>query len=662
MPHDGIPHRRRLTSDSPGHSECPRSDIGSDLLDRAQECPERGYADSVQQSDNPTPRALVDQRHSHVPAPGTEPARGHERERDPDARARIAHFYEAIMAGLPKAYLFDPDRRIIRKAFKGHDICGPIRVVSLLCRPDGSGRCAEVEFMDHRGLLQRAVFAHEEIVMGRGGFLSSLIDRGFATCEGIEQLHLVLKHWTDHETGWRTDRAGWFEIPDGPMCYLQSDGTLHVPSRLSCRTSVVLFDPDRAIAPRGTLAGWQKGVAVPARGHHPLVFAISAALAGPLLRFAEIETVMINLVTAPTAGRSIPLSVALSCGGDPADLAPWPVARTGLSSRSVRAQDGLLTLEAFPLNPEPGQVRALMALADDAGFGAVVCGTDPHGGSRYRRVILSTSEEPLTQMMTRLRKKIPAALRARSVDVLDFDRKGIGGGLETGPDVPDVERAITKAMRQHHGHLTHASLARLMEDPDRIAAELDEVLPGLAREMADILPPASSETSVPMRDIARSFALIGFSGELAIRSGLLPWPEGTAYRAARELARRVSYGDGLPTVALSGIHERFFTYLRENRQHLIDLHPGHPAEAPPTIAGWQDKTHIYLNIKPLCSALCDFASLRKRLLDDRILLPGGEERLLQYKMAKSLFADRTCRRVYRLDRARVEDTMRKMRV
>lgn len=621
------------------------SNSDNDMSDRRKRSPAEGSARLIRQSDNPTPATGPAAETDDVPgSPGGGGA----------LRERVNGFFADVCLGLPDDFHFNPDTRIIVNVLSRQRICGPIRVTAIARRTDHSGFCVEVEFMDRFGKIKRAVFPHQDIVSGSGGFKSCLIDHGLPMFEGAGYLGEILRGWKGVGAGWRVDRAGWFRTPDGEDCFVQPDGRVH---RLQKATgpAIVLFGAQQQHPPRGSLTGWKSDVGAMAAGNPALTFAISAALAGPLLRLAEIDTGVFNFVRPSVVGRAVLLSAALGCGTDPEALAPWSVTRTGLYRNSLAAQDGFLAFESFPLDPEPSQIKALLALADDAGSGKFVSSRDPDGGLRFRRVILSTSEEPLLQTLGRLRKRIPAALRARVVDIRLPDRTDFYADLHGSRDTATFERRLKSGVGRQYGYLLPAWLDRVTARRSEIEARLEHELPTRTAGIEVMLEEFGWDASFPSYQIARQFALVGIAGEIATGYGLLPWRRGAAQEAAQDMARRVCTGSP-ETVGSMSRTERFIAYIAQNRHRIVLMHPGQPAEADPGTFGWQDERYIYIDTRSLRDGVDD-REVVAELVARQLLVPGNEARSRQYKVTKARFKDRQDRRVYRFDRVKLDAEM-----
>ncbi len=331
------------------------------------------------------------------------------------------------------------------------------------------------------------------------------------------------------------------------MSFVRAGGGVHQSCNAAAEPIVLAAPPPAGSQITGSLSGWQDEVAARALGNPALIFAISAAVTGPLLRPAGVDTAGFNFFGPPSVGKSLLLRMALSCSGDPARLVPWTAAQTGLHRLSTEAQDGLLPLDGFPRDPDARLIRALLALADDAGAGRTDPAPDPDGGSRFRRIVLSTSELPLATSLRRKKKDRPAALALRMIVIpADHGCHGLVGNLQGHADGAAFARSLERSMRRHHGHLLPAFLDRLIADLDQVTADLSDALPRLSAEMESLL--AAQETALPgaLSRIAERFALVSHAGQRADPAGFVALRSGDRPRggvaSGLGVARRGRHG------------------------------------------------------------------------------------------------------------------------
>ncbi|MBN8505325.1 MAG: DUF927 domain-containing protein [Burkholderiales bacterium] len=286
---------------------------------------------------------------------------------------------------------------------------------------------------------------------------------------------------------------------------------------------------DNTFHVRGELADWQRHVAAPAAGNSRLVFAICAALAGPLLHLAKLESGGFHFRGASSQGKTTALRVAASVFGRPSFMQRWRTTDNALEAIAVQHCDSLLILDEFgQLDPKvAGECAYLLANEQEKGRGTRA------GLARRRRtwrlLFLSSGEVGLSDHMAEAGKRTRAGQEVRMVDIpLDA---GLGmGGLEQihGAESPGafVEQ-LTRACATHYGTAGRALI-------EWAAAHFGE-LPGQLREQIerhrDDFTPAHAAEQV--RRVATRFALVAAAGELASGAGLTGWRQGEAAAAAR---------------------------------------------------------------------------------------------------------------------------------
>jgi hypothetical protein len=611
-----------------------------------------GPPEPVQPSNGPTSNALVITN----PTVSDESA-------NPLRSPVIMRFDEALKRTLPDGYKFDDEQRIIYDVSAGETfptaICGPIRVASQPRRVDKTGWSFAVEFADLEGVLHQAWLKRTDVVCGKAPFFTELIDQGFKVYSGPMAIASLLNAWPA-DPSWRVDSAGWFTPPSGTPHFISADGSVY-PKQDTDR-QIIYSNPKIGQQVSGNLNDWQKGVAHPALGNPVMIFAIAAALAGPLLRIAHLDTVGFNFYGTSGIGKSLLLRLAASCGGDPDAVVPWSATRTGLHRLSPHSQDGLLALDGFPSDPDTTLTKALRAFGEDTGAGRVVCARDPDGAHRWRRVLLSTSEAPLANIFKHRshygKTNLPAAFGARIIDIpAGMGAEAIFEDLHGFADASCFARHLNGKLAQFHGTLTPRFLDALLDKLPSISDELTNTVPSRAHEIRQTLDDRIGFPPAALPQIAERFALIEFAGELAIRMDLLPWPKGTCTQAVEKLVRRVAQGNMRRSFGASKAHGFMNEYVSKHACQIVEIPQGRPAAMDPNTVGFKDDQHIYLMGDHLRSDLqdrdemLDLDELMALIEEDDTLKPGGEARSRQFKMPATKVETRP--RVYRLDREKL---------
>jgi len=410
--------------------------------------------------------------------------------------------------------------------------------------------------------------------------------------------------------------------------------------------------PARRSAPSsGSLDGWKETVGRLAAGNPALICAISAVLAGPLLKHAGIETLGVNFHAPTSFGKTTALIAAQSCIGPP-DLDRWNATNTALELTCQLAHDGVLMLDEFPARPSPAIIEALYMIGNGTGRARGNRKLTLEETARWRTVLLSTSEKPIERILAAARLQMPEGIGVRLIDIPARSWEcGLFKTLHGHGSGHAFAEALQSAAREHYGHILPAFVQRIIAQHGLMKETLRPMITRLRNVMlaAIGLPPDAKEG--PVLRVLNRLALIAAAGEIGGRLGILPWRKGTATSALVEIAVIWHKAHAARPPSAEAMAVRLAGYLRRNRHRLCP--PG--AEPDPDAIGWCDARWIYLGIEAFRTDIASGmpAGLAVQLLADAgLLVPGGEQRSFQYRLPRCVDPDRA--RVYRLDRQRIE--------
>jgi len=175
----------------------------------------------------------------------------------------------------------------------------------------------------------------------------------------------------------------------------------------------------------------------------------------------------------------------------------------------------------------------------------------------WRLPILSTGEvglgDRLLESHTRQRQR--AGQEVRFIDYPADTGSGFGI-FDTAPELPDRPNATMQdrgaALSNSLRSATEADFGHLGPEFIRAIIHSDDWTRTANRVIDDFVSSVSAGTNGQVQRVARSFGLIAAAGELAISSGLLPWPEGRAITAAK-----VAFSRWLDARGHSGASEQY---------------------------------------------------------------------------------------------------------
>lgn len=309
-----------------------------------------------------------------------------------------------------------------------------------------------------------------------------------------------------------------------------------------------------AILAAGTFWGWRQEVAALCAESSYLAFAQLAALAGPVLYWADLpEGAVFHLAGKSSTGKTTTARVAASFDGPPDSHANWHQSdrRTG-ENAAIRCD------RAYILNAaEKAKREDLRAVLSSITHGLVEGGSKRYAAAvkatlpdlRIRSPILSNGNRSGAEMarIAGLPWDEQEAARFITIPVPPREEGGIVDrpkGSEPGY-AADLIARLELGMKRHHGR----ALGRWL---DHVWAHRGRVN-GLIEEFVETVQPADAYHG----RIARKFGLIYATGTIAVGTGFLPWKAGLPLSVVRRLYRRAlaALQEGCPVEALVALRE-----------------------------------------------------------------------------------------------------------
>lgn len=320
---------------------------------------------------------------------------------------------------------------------------------------------------------------------------------------------------------------------------------------------------------KGTLARWQKRVARRACGNRLLMFALSAAFAGPLLKPLNIESGGFQLVASSSSGKTTCLSAAVSVWGH--GFEQWLMTANALDPLGVRYSDTLLPLDEAGLAPGSAK-QILESCYRLCGGSEKLRATDTSTSRVFRLIFMSTAENPTTHLATREGAAWDPGQLVRFIDIDADGGKGMGvfeklHGIASPAQFADH---LKEAVQGQHGTAGPAYLERLVDD---LAKDRRGRLAWLKKRMASYQRRAPELDLGRFHDrIAKRFALVYAAGALAIEYGVLPFTRNELLKAVRYCHAQAVVG-ALATFAkpvVSGV-ELVRSFLTQRELEFRDL-------------------------------------------------------------------------------------------
>lgn len=245
----------------------------------------------------------------------------------------------AIKATLPQRYCYLEPTRQIFDIIGEKVVCGLLRVVAHLHDTEGDHWHYLIEFADRSGTVKEILISAEELDLHANALSHRLVRKGFPLFASASALSTLVRHWDRHGMGTIVTQPGWARLTDGSLVFADASGdVIYDPQFRRPLARAVTHSGPRQVA--GSLSGWQDGVAKLAIGNPALVFALSLAVAAPLLDLANAAPIGVNFYARTSSGKSTALKVMTSVYGDPNKLGSWTRPGQHLKFRPCRPTTG----------------------------------------------------------------------------------------------------------------------------------------------------------------------------------------------------------------------------------------------------------------------------------------------------------------------------------
>lgn len=284
---------------------------------------------------------------------------------------------------------------------------------------------------------------------------------------------------------------------------------------------------------KGSLEEWQSNVAAKCIGNSRLVLATCIALASPFLEPLEEENGGFHFRGGSSTGKTKTLFVAASVWGGKDFIHVWRTTGNAIESLALEHNDNLLILD------ELGQVSPQDAgdIAYTLGNGQQKARANRFGDLRniasWRLLFISTGEIGLADHVAQGGKQIRGGQEIRMLDIPADAGKGMGvfedlHGIETPGIFADT---IEDLSRKFHGTAGVSLLEHLTSSPETLEGAV-KIVREIQKSFIERNVPVDSHGQI-FRAAAR-FGLVAAVGEFCIEIGILPWPEGEAYKGAQQ--------------------------------------------------------------------------------------------------------------------------------
>lgn len=410
-------------------------------------------------------------------------------------------------------------------------VCDPLHVLAKACNLHGTGFAYVLQFDTPHSKARRWLMPMTMLSGDGAEYRRELLAQGFMTPTDAERRRLLTEYLQSSnppELIRTVSRVGWHG-----RAYVLPAETLGTPSE------PLMFHSEAGIeanfSQRGTLEQWRTQLVRLCVGNSRLAFAVSCALAGPLLAWAPGTTGGgFHYVGDSSIGKTTGLLIAASVWGKGTEKDPdsymqkWRATSNGLEFQGEQHNDCTLILDELGQMEPAEAAQSAYMLSDGRGKLRGKAAGGLRQTPTWRLLFLSTGELTLAQHVESIGKKIKAGQEIRMITIPAEIARGTS--LETLHDFATGHELSGHVMQhgaKHYGTAGRAWLEWLTSHTDTLARELRERMEAWEAQAVPEL------ASGQVKRAGKRFALVAAAGDMATVAGVTGWPEGEASRAAR---------------------------------------------------------------------------------------------------------------------------------
>lgn len=404
-------------------------------------------------------------------------------------------------------------------------LCSALHVEALTRNQEGAGWGYLLTFADPLGVPKQWAMPARMLSGDGGEYRAALLNMGLriATAPAARnRLTEYIQTRKPAEFASCTDRIGWhgraFVLPhetigdDAERIVFQSENQMENTFRI-----------------KREVQDWTDRIGRLCAGNSRLVFAVSCAFAGPLLRPAGMESGGFHLRGDSSSGKTTALRLAASVYGGPSYMQRWRTTDNALEAIAAQHCDSLLILDE--LAQVDGKVAGECAymLANEQSKARAARNGAARARLSWRLLFLSAGELGLADHMAEGGKRARTGQEVRMADIPADAGAGMGAfeRLHSLGDGAAFASHLAREAGLCHGAVGHAFLQWSAQHADTLARRVRDAVAALS--CAWVPGGASGQVA----RVAARFAIVGVAGALATEAGLTGWDEGESEDAAK---------------------------------------------------------------------------------------------------------------------------------
>lgn len=339
------------------------------------------------------------------------------------------------------------------------------------------------------------------------------------------------------------------------------------------------------VSKRDSLQDWRKHIGKFCVNNSRLMFAVSLAFTGPILRFVDgVRSGGFQIYGDAETGKSTAAMVAGSVWGchrqlDNGFMESWNTTANAVEITALAHNDGVLILDETKKAGSTHAKRAevildvTMRLAEQMEKQRL---TNATASRSWRCYFLSTSNYSLAELATKASVEIDNADRGRLVDIpLPNTPHGMYEDLHGAPNGRRLTDHLKSQCRTYYGVPIREFLSRLLVKRQQNKGE--QIIAGIKNARQRYLNDLKKQPKLvhPLERASAKFATVYAAGALAISLGVLDWDRTQLRKAILScqldgLKKPITTEDSV----IAAMDKKMADFMRQNKTKVMDLRKG----------------------------------------------------------------------------------------
>lgn len=403
-------------------------------------------------------------------------------------------------------------------------ICARLEVVSHQRDIDSKNWGSLLEFKDADDVVHQWAMPRSMLKDSGAEYRGVLLDMGLSISHGRRASDLLSQYINGcipHRKATSVDKIGWYKsvyvLPNKTIGNLPADEAVIYQST---STSLLGF------AKHGNLTSWNTHIGHYTNGNSRLIFAVSLALSGTLLKDLNVNGGGFHMLGGSSIGKSTINHLACSVWGDVSRFKTWRATGNALEQIALMHNDNCLLLDEIGEVKKTEIENISYMLANGSGKERSNKGFENRETKTWRLLYLSNGEVDVATIMQSVGQnpKDGQLLRLANINA----DTGVFGvfeelhGFSHGGQLADHLKSKSEC---YHGAL---GVAFIEEYVGNRVTNIE-----FAKEVSAIFMQQHKKDDFDgqISRVMSRFALVASAGELAIKFGLTTWEEGDAVNA-----------------------------------------------------------------------------------------------------------------------------------